>query len=269
MAVDSPYYIYISEQPGIGARAKVYKTPIENYQDRTETTLSKGDVGKWIMSIRSKSCQEAVSEVYIQEAITVNTILLLMFQTKIEMVQTRSTRHKQGDFYQTEVILPVGFILAQPDENGYYIDVICSIRNTSSLLHYFIDYCGGKTITLRSLPNVLAYYPKFQFEFRESCDKPIVLDLPDSIKTRNTKVRPFPKTAMNAYDDDEFSEFMLQLIEKGLAVKKDGDCGKPKVSKAELKSSQCGDEGFTMMRCANRVSTKRIRRRSNRSRKRK
>ena len=243
--------VFLLQQPEQGARGIVYRTPIDDSTNRSPTELTKGDLRAYIQSVRREACQDNVSDQYVMEAVNRNTIILVMFETKTEVVESRATRRGPVMEESVESIVPIGFLIANPDKNGLYLDVICAIRNTTSLLNYFIEYCDGKTITLSSLPSVLSYYPKFQFKFRQSCYEPPVAELPESIRTRNASKKPFPKRSENAYDDEDFSDFMVDLVEKGLAVKKDGDCGKKtKVSKQDLKTGDCGSDGFTMMRCA-------------------
>lgn len=256
------------EQPTYGSRTDVYETPISDSNERKRTRLTKADMARYIFSILKESCQSNVSEQYVKDSIADNTIIIIMFQTIRERVNVRWVRTTTHATEVIEKVVPLGFILANPDEEGYYIDVICSIRNTKDLLTYFINYCEGSNITLHALPSVLSFYPKFNFKFRESCDKPIVAQLPEKLAKRNTRINPFPKKSVNAYDDEDFSEFMVDLVEKGLAVKKDGDCSKNPITKDEVKRSDCGEDGFIMTRCANNLAGgKRKTRRMKRTRK--
>ena len=243
--------VFLLEQPEPGAKGIVYRSPLDDSSNRVPTPLTKGDLRGYIQLVRSAACQDNVSDRYVLESVQRNTIILVMFEARNEVVETRTTRRGPTVEESVEVIVPIGFIIARNDANGVYLDVICAIHNTSKLLNYFIEYCDGKTITLSSLPSVLAYYPKFKFAFRQSCREPPLAELPESIRTRNASKKPFPKHSENAYDDDDFSDFMVDLVEKGLAVKKDGDCGKKKLSKQDLKTGDCGSDGFTMMRCGN------------------
>lgn len=246
-----PLKVYISEQMFSGERAVVWETPIDDFRNRTQTNLTKTILRSYIRKIIRKSCQGNVSEVYAEQAFGDNTIVILMFQGSERMTNTRSMRSKPSTQVPTEDVNPIGFILArqEDDGNGWYIDVICSIRNTAELLKYFIQYCEGEPISLSAIPSVLAYYPKFNFKFRTSCDEPELVKLPESLQKRNPRERPFPKRTEDAYNDDEFSDLMLKLVEHGLAVKKDNNCDKGKLTKDELKSGDCGEQGFTMIRC--------------------
>jgi len=245
--------IYISEQMISGERAAVWETPIDDFRNRTLTNLTKTHLRSHIHKIIRKSCQGNVSEVYAEHAFGDNTLVLLMFQGRTRMTETRSMRSKPSTLVPTEDVIPIGFILARQDDDGsgWYIDVICSMRNTADLLKYFIQYCEGTPVSLSAIPSVLAYYPKYNFKFRTSCDEPELVKLSESLQTRNPRERPFPKRTEDAYNDEEFSDLMIQLVEHGLAVKKDGNCDKKKLTKDELKSGDCGDQGFTMMYCPN------------------
>ena len=262
----SPLQVYILEQPGYGAVGKVYKTPIDDFRSRTETKITKTELSKHIHAIRKQACQDNVSEYYVQDAISLNNVIVVMFQTTTEMVETYDLRSKPSVFVSKEVVNPIGFILASTDENGFFIDVICSIRNTGELLKYFIQYCEDQPITLHALANVLSYYPKYGFEFRQSCKGPVLVRLPESIQKRNPREQPFPKKESNAYNDDDFSNLMIELVENGFAVK-EGCTGK--LTRESLKSESCGDEGFTMIRCPKVGGTRRQRRRERRRRTRK
>jgi hypothetical protein len=189
--------------------------------------------------------------VYAEHAVGDNTLVLVMFQGKPTMKNTRSMRSKPSVQVPTEDVTPLGFILARQDEGrGWYIDVICSTRNTADLLKYFVQYCEGMPISLSAIPTVLAYYPKYDFKFRTSCDEPELVKLPESLKKRT---KPFPKRTEDAYNDEDFVNLMLQLVEHGLAVKKDSNCDKRKLTVEELKAGGCGEEGFTMMLCPNNM----------------
>ena len=256
-----PLQIYILEQPGYGTVGKVYQTPIHDFQTRKETNITKTQLSKYILEIRKQACQDNVSDDYVKDAISLNNVVLVMFQTGTEMFETYDLRSKPSTLVAKEVVLPIGFMLASQDENGFYIDVLCSIRNTGELLKYFIQYCEHTPITLHALANVLSYYPKFGFEFRRSCNEPVLVKLPESIQTRNPRETPFPKKESDAYNDDDFSNLMLELVEKGLAVKE--GCAKI-MTKNALKAESCGDEGFTMMRCPTVGGTRRGRNRQSR-----
>jgi hypothetical protein len=242
----SPLQVYILEQPGPGTIGKVYQTPIHDCRTRTETKITKTELSKHIQTIRKQACQDNVSDDYVKDAISYNNVIVVMFQTVTEMVNTYDLRSKPTKRVPKEVVIPIGFLLANPDEHGFFIDVICSLRNTGELLKYFIQYCEDQPISLHALANVLSYYPKFGFEFRKSCDDPVLVRLPESIQTRNIRAKPFPKKESEAYNDDDFGDLMLTLVENGFAVK-EGCVGK--MTRNVLKEGACGDEGFTMMRC--------------------
>ena len=251
------------EQPGYGTVGKVYQTPIHDFQSRKETNITKTQLSKYILEVRKQACQDNVSDYYVKDAISLNNVIVVMFQTGKEMFETYDLRSKPSTLVAKDVVIPIGFILASTDENGFYIDVICSIRNTGELLKYFIQYCEHTPITLHALANVLSYYPKFGFEFRTSCNEPVLVKLPESIQTRNPREKPFPKKESDAYNDDDFSNLMLELVEKGLAVKE--GCATI-MTKNALKKESCGDEGFTMMRCPIVGGTRRQRNRQSRTR---
>jgi hypothetical protein len=150
-----------------------------------------------------------------------------------------------------QVRVPVGFILARPDDEGIYLDVICAAANGSELLKYFIQYAslmGFSAITLTSLPNVLAFYPKYGFEFRTSCKTPPLLTLPDEIKGRDKKVKPFPKTWEEAVDDEDYANFMVRLQRRGLASNQ-AEHKETEVNIGDLIDKEIGFQGFKMKLC--------------------
>jgi hypothetical protein len=235
--------VYLCKQDGTG-RATVFITPITDWRQQTPTGKQKQDMAYSINAIRLLACHDNVREGYVAEAITRNTLILLLVETTI-------TYSARGSPLQVEE--PLGFILARPDAEGLYIDVICAKRNGSDLLKYFMKYADdhNETITLSSLPSVLSYYPKFKFKFRKSCDQGAVNTLPNVIATRNKLVKPFPVTTENAYADKNYSDFMIRLHQRGLSQSKSSQCNKMIISKKEMIDNDCGSEGYKMMRCKN------------------
>lgn len=247
------YTILISEQGLPGARAQVSQTPIHNPAERTSTTFTKSTLAADInTTLRYTACQEIVSPQFVTQAITNNTIVLVMYATESKEVETLGRLRSQPSTMNIQpTYIPVGFILARPDEEGIYLDVICAVANGTELLKYFIRYARlaqFPAITLTSLPNVLAYYPKFGFEFRSSCKGPPSINLPEEIKTRDKHVKPFPKTWGEAVDDEDYADFMVRLQRRGLASK-EADHKETNVAIGDLLEKEIGFHGFIMKLC--------------------
>jgi hypothetical protein len=251
--------IYDSEQR---AGSRVYTTPIDNpanirrYKDQTKDTLR-----AIIMPLRSSACKGNVREGYISDAIGKNDFVLAMYKgVKLVEPAMRITRRATKAPEPIEVPNAVGFVLARRDPEGsanFYIDVICSSEAGTLLLQYFHAFArarGATSITLSSLPSVLAYYTKYGYQFRKSCDPSDgVIQLPESITTylrqlRETGQKP-PVTTTNVYEIAPYMDFMEELHAHGFGVKKEGDCGKEHITKDEIKSKDCGSDGYTMIKC--------------------
>ena len=69
----------------------------------------------------------------------------------------------------------VSFILGKHDATDVYIDVICAQKEAGRiLLQHFMDRMAGTSIRLSALNTVLAYYPRFGFRYRKTCQSPEV-----------------------------------------------------------------------------------------------
>jgi hypothetical protein len=241
---------------------RLYTTPIENEKVSTKYTIPgavapKEYIKGLINGIRATACQGNLSELYIAGAIGRNNHLLVMYEEKIETIVIPAGRRGTATTEERMTPVPIGFILAKKnaEKTNFYIDVICSIRNGSGLLDYFIRYATMEeipSISLSSLPSVLGYYPKYKFKFRTSCGTPVQAILPAAItEIIRTKSRNLPKTSAESYDIKEYLDFMMVLHAKGLTVKSDEGCGNKALTSAEFKALDCGQDGFTMIRCSN------------------
>jgi hypothetical protein len=243
---------------------KVYKTPIDNPNDRTLTNLH--NLYYYVDLLRSSCGSVGVTDHMGEDYVFV------MFETDEENLQT-SKYTKES----IKRIVPIGFILATVSDfkrtttpgkiipTSYHLNLICSKHNGAQLMNYFIKFCGEAEISLVAMPQVLAYYPKFQFKSRESCDQPPI-DLPDSLRNRNKATHPFPKTSNNAYNDKDYSDYIFQLLQK-----KHPNIRQP-ISKEELRTLAKTSQ-FKMMRCPKNLTVeagpRETNRRPNENRKRK
>jgi len=201
------------------------------------------------------ACQNNLREGYVRDAIKSNTHIFVMYTERTEQVTGRRTKPTRA----VVTPQPTGFILArkEADEQGpyYYIDVICAHKYGRELLNHFLTFAGNTSVALSSLPSVLSYYPKFDFEFRKSCAKDAdVVAFPASLTRLIEGLKTaggLPKTTEEVYHHDEYLDFMVELHNHDLNKRTDGDCRlKAKnFTKKKLMESDCGDEGYTMFRC--------------------
>lgn len=251
--------IWVYTQPGSGRVGKSYTTPISNVEAEIKENSTKSDLQRMILEINGRACQGNVSEEYIKKYAIKNTILMVMFNDREVEEQARASRSAASATVKRKTKVPLGFICARPEDDdgrkGMYIDVICAVSNGTNMLNYFIAYAkkeGAAFVGLSSLPSVLSYYPKYGFEFRKTCAGDAIAKLPDSIPTllRSLPKDRFPKTSRNTYELDPYVDFMIELHDKDLGVKKSGKCAKAKITKDEMKEDDCGEDGFSMKRCA-------------------
>jgi len=247
------YTILVSEQIYPGARGYVSETPSNNPSLRTPTNYNKSTLATDILTtLRYTACGDTVSSQYVSQALTSNTIVMVMYGMESKDVNVLGyLRSTPSTTMTQQVRVPVGFILARPNEDGVYLDVICAAANGSELLKYFIQYSSlmrFSAITLTSLANVLAFYPKYGFEFRTTCHGPPLATLPDEIKYRDKHIKPFPKTWDEAVDDEDYATFMVRLQRRGLASN-EADHKDTDVNLGDLIDKEIGYHGFKMKLC--------------------
>jgi hypothetical protein len=198
---------------------------------------------------------------------TLNKELAALGNTRI---LARRTRRRGGSLRNVtaENIDTKGFVGAHEKKKGehVYLDIICSKKNGRLLLEYFLSHFKDfKTIELSALANVLAYYPKFGFEFKKGCGKKGVgidakkyAELEEYVKMQKQNNKPLPEDNFEAYEDSEFLKFQGELVNKGLAVKLSDDrsvCGKQLPNESNrsfmkrLKDQDCAEDGYTMVKC--------------------
>jgi hypothetical protein len=218
-------------------------------------TFTKKDMMDMIMPMRTYACQSNVSDDYIKTAFGKAQLVCILYNEHTAVEE----RHKRSGTETVSVryIKPLGFILAYPQysedpKREMYIDIICSSAQGSMFLQHFTSYVqatGYKSIGLSSLPSVLAYYPKFGYEFRKDCESPVLVAPSDEIKQYLAAKNPAPKTSYDAYTVPAYLKFMVDLHNQGLSVKTDKECGKLPMDGETLKTYDCGVDGYTMKRC--------------------
>jgi hypothetical protein len=224
---------------------------------------SKDVLRELISSCLENTCRGFVDDTYVTRQMVNNQIILIFYDPSvpatpakpIEMMQTR----RQLTKVTTPEQVPIGFVLARIDGDEFYIDVICSVPKYG---HHLIQFCINmavmkrmKSIGLSALPSVLGYYPRFGFSHRRSCKSDRTdVKLPENINQRiRAKTPPLPRNAEEAYNDEQFMPFMIELTKKGFADATGDDimtnnCHQL-TDKDTLKRGDCGKNGFYMKKC--------------------
>jgi hypothetical protein len=170
-----------------------------------------------VAGLRDRACQHAVSETYIGRQLRFNNMLFILAKdngNKIDDPQTQVTRTKTTHTYEYNIDI-IGFILANRlDDTHVYLDVICGEFFGDKLLKIFLTYVtnlGVRSVKLSSLSHVLSYYPKHNFKFRQSCEGPVIADIPADMPSARGK---------SVYDLPEYMSFMGTI--RNLRVPIDG-----------------------------------------------
>lgn len=154
-----------------------------------------------------------------------------------------------------------GFCVLYFDDEGIYIDVICSYPGFGGHLLKAVLAAVDMTntdgnprpwgnVTLSSLWSVFELYPKFDFQFRSSCDTPpVIVDAETRAAYRDIIKSQLVKSEYEAYDNEVTQRYMAQLQLAGLNVNKDKDCDADHIDKDTMKQKLCANDGFTMKRC--------------------
>jgi len=217
--------------------------PLTFLKDTNEVTFEAPNVRSLKNVVRNmpidEICLNIVRKPYVLSKLNAATTVGVLY------VQTGTTRTTRSARIITE---PRGFVLCYDDEEGLFIDVICSTKGYGSfmmdvLLAYYADRNPDHAVTLHSLPSVLTYYPQFGFAFRQSCMEPSI-DVPDYLLQPISERRFVPKGLAEAYGDEDFLQLMQFLQMNDLNVKKQG-CG-PNDS---VTGNDCAEDGYVMKVC--------------------
>jgi hypothetical protein len=205
----------------------------------------------YIKGIRGTACLGNVSESYVRNCISKNNFLMAIGDGEITVQPSR------GPNYST--IISKGFVIGKIDagRRDFYIDVICSSGYTDYLLKYVIHIAqekGCRSVSLSSLPSVLAYYPKSDFKFRTSCaegervDGAAFMAHVQALKRRGEL--EYPTTSDQAYTIKAYVDFMKSLHEVGLNKKTAGVCNNgAAITNQEIVAGHCGEDGYSMVKC--------------------
>jgi hypothetical protein len=220
--------------------------------------MTKASYKELIMPIRSAACKGNIDEAYITNSFSRNNyIVVIGTETVIPGRVGRDGVAKDPIINLT----PYGFVIGTLNYalKNFYIDIICSSNNLGEhLLLYVIKLANEKRchgVTLNSLPSVLTYYPRQGFKFRKSCSTPVLVnyessDLKRAVDAMRAARIPLPSDSEAAYKIDEYVDFMKLLHAAELNKKTKGECNKKAaISKDEIKSGHCGEDGYTMVKC--------------------
>lgn len=205
--------------------------------------VTKRDLKDAVKSMAPTVCRDVVRPGYVYGAVDTAQYIAVAYSVEVTMVRRRPY----------EVVKPVGFTLAYNVEDGLYIDVICSSAGSgakllNAMINFYSAVVPNGAITLSSMPTVLAFYPRFGFQFRKSCSE-ATLAIPQPIVEglrQYAAARKFPLTRQEAYDDPVYGALMEFLQENDYNVKKT-NCSKYMANK--YKDYDCGEDGYTMKRC--------------------
>ncbi len=141
-----------------------------------------------------------------------------------------------------------GFITASfVEDDGVYLDVICSSKEGGKLLKLFMNYCqhelGVSYISLNSLSPVLTFYPAYGFAHRKSCDVP-----PDAVASPEfvRYMRELDIEPTKYYDNSYIVHFLMELGKRGHAVNEHCD---GEMSRKSFRELGCASDGFRMQAC--------------------
>ncbi len=181
-------------------------------------------------------CRYEVSKSYVSEQITPATILLVMFESRPEYSLAENTR---------------GFILGQfTEDNGMYLDVVCSTKYGLSLIDYFVILARQSSmsyIKLNSLPKVLSLYPRYGFQHRQSCAVPADVEMSASMTNTWKQFHAFSPDEF--YTHPDALNYMYLLHTFGYTADQREECQNPSASVESFIVNRCAADGFKMRLC--------------------
>ena len=274
----SNYKVIVYKQSKQGAKGESLLYDIENPISSKISLIYRGtpkdELSLILKKLLETTCRGEINAEYLDTELSKNTIIMILIDMSNDnrIISDRiayklNKNELRGD--------PFAFILGREDpedSSSNYIDIVCSLNRprmdlppipgkgpqtigAKQIITFFQEYSkslGKTSVGLRALAPVLTYYPTLGYQHTKDC-KTIDIELPESIKRRDK--RTYPTTTDLAYDDDDFSEFMIELRKKNYGrIKKgtekvDRDCDEIPRNKLELKTADCGDEGYYMRKC--------------------
>jgi hypothetical protein len=226
-----------------------------------------------ILAVSRYSCQNTVESSYIEGQSKKYEIKILLFDMSDKNGLTFLKEFSEVSWINKmirKVGKPIGFIVGFIKEvnelnercKEAYIDVVCSCPGGGRyMIQYFINWANKNkytAVSLSSLPQVLAYYPKtFKFEHRHNCEESAdIVEIPKELYDKKYINKDPAKGKIydsieDYYDDNIFSEHMINLQEKGYGNVKEKICN-DKGDKKNLKKGKCGKDGYVMRLCLNK-----------------
>jgi hypothetical protein len=248
---DPKYIILLYRQIKAGKKGTTIITNLQGLKIEMDEQIhvNKNKLKYLIKSMHDETCKDIVRKSYVNSQLNKNQIYLILFDNSDNSIENHILRGK-----------PVGFILGhtnyRDDNNNYlkeaYLDVICAIPGTGRyLLQYFIDFAKTnryKAVSLKAIPTVLTYYPKFGFKHRHTCKRSDNGIVPPT-ELYDEKYRdPKYKEIDNIYDDENYFKYQMKLRKNGFGDFAD-ECAKKKMTKEEFGDNDCGAEGYMMRKC--------------------
>lgn len=248
-------------QKKAGKRGTFNITNLEGLEiDNKEVKVNKEILKNLIKDIHLYTCTDSVRTSYVNKQFSENQLYMILFDTSDQTGNTILERDSTNAVISSIKGKPISFILGhtnyRDDNNKYskeaYLDVICACPGSGRyLLQYFIDFAETnryKAVSLKAIPTVLTYYPKFGFEHRHSCKKSEKVIIPPKElydeKYRHEKYKEID----NIYDDDDYYKYQMLLRKNGFGDFSDG-CTKTKMTKEQFGDNDCGGEGYMMRKC--------------------
>jgi hypothetical protein len=249
-------------QKKAGKRGTFNITNLEGLEipNKEEAKINKEILKNLIKDIHRYTCTDSVRTSYVNKQFSENQLYMILFDTSDQTANTILERDSTNAVISSIKGKPVSFILGhtnyRDDNNKYskeaYLDVICACPGSGRyLLQYFIDFAETnryKAVSLKAIPTVLTYYPKFGFEHRHSCKKSEKVIIPPKElydeKYRDEKYKEID----NIYDDDDYYKYQMLLRKNGFGDFSDG-CTKTKMTKEQFGDNDCGGEGYMMRKC--------------------
>ncbi len=252
--------ILFYQQPNTGGRGttkliNLNNKDIENKISFDGLVKGKKCIEKVLFGMYNYTCKGIVTEEYLKQQLVHNTIIMVLID--MDDISKEKQMREYGIYfdiskYEKEELVgkPLAFLLGHySDEyNDFYLDIICAEKNGGLLIKFFenIAEINESGVALKAIPTVLAYYPKLGYSHRKTCSRRIDISLPDRIESRDKST--YPTDLEDAYDDEDFANYMIDLRAKGYGVLT-GDCRKLPLTQERLKSGDCGSDGYLMRKC--------------------
>jgi hypothetical protein len=181
----------------------------------------------------------------------------------------------------------LGFILADPSEEGVYVDIICAEKGMGAPLLNQLEHMAllrGMSVTLNAMDYAVGFYERMGYSHRSSCSDDAVM-YPNYVTADRkinceSTVTPSLCKRTGRYSEcynkqctgkdctslryDEYIAYMLELNERGLMKRSNNACNPKNLrtlasmdEKMEaFKTHNCASNGFVMKKCATATAVK-------------